>query len=59
VGAGGGYQGGYHGFQGELDQGASKGTLAPPTINPLPPLYGHPPPPPKDLLPLLGGPPLP
>jgi hypothetical protein len=29
----GGYHNGYHGFQGELDQGKPKGTLVPPTGN--------------------------
>ncbi len=48
MGVGGGYHSGYHGFQGELDQGKPKGTLTPPTGNlPLPP-FGSPPP--------LGGP---
>jgi len=53
VGANGGYQGGYHGFQGELGQGAPKGTLVPLTRNPPPPL------PPLGGLPLLEGPPPP
>ncbi len=42
MGVGGGYHSGYHGFQGELDQGKPKGTLTPPTGNlPLPP-FGSP-----------------
>ncbi len=51
VGVSGGYHNGYHGFQGELDQGKPKRTLAPPTkFPPLPPL--------RSPLPLRG-PPLP
>ncbi len=42
MGADGGYYNGYHGFQGELDQGALKGTLVPPTRNPPPPHVGSP-----------------
>ncbi len=41
VGVGGVYHDGYHGFQGKLDQGTSKGTHAPPIGNlPPPPLRG-------------------
>jgi hypothetical protein len=64
VGADGGYHDGYHGFQGELNQVALKGTPMPlPTGNPPPPPLGsHLPlegPPPPRGSPPPEGPPLP
>ncbi len=70
MGAGGGYHDGTMGSKGKLDQGAPKGTHAPPIgnlpppplggLSPLgdPPPLGGSPPPPKGLLPPPASPPL-